>query len=151
MSNYSANLPIPGPSNEVAQTNDPSHVPAAIAMAKLLVPTNALSPRLVHLISHVIILTICDSNLFAIDYIKEHPGTKVDEFKEVWRNVENNDKVTLKVGILDWRQYSTDICCRNTRISAPRDEKKQHEQRKQPFYLKNYEISKSHLERPSRH
>lgn len=94
-------MPIPRPPNEAAQTNEPSHVaPTAVtSTSKLFHPMNALSPRLV-LVSnarHLQLMTF-DSNLFGIDFIKDHPGTTVDEFKEVWRNVEN-DKVTFKVSI----------------------------------------------------
>jgi hypothetical protein len=35
--------------------------------------------------------------LYAIDYVRDNPGTIVDQFREIWKKVERENNETLKV------------------------------------------------------
>ena len=66
---------------------------------KLMVPSDALTPRFVFTLTALLFTHLSSSNLFAIDYVKEHPGTTVNQFKEMWKRVEKENNKILKVSI----------------------------------------------------
>jgi len=48
---------------------------------------------------------LVSSNLFAIEYLKEHPATTKPEFKKIWDNIASETK---KVGK---QHYHTPVMC----------------------------------------
>jgi hypothetical protein len=59
---------------------------------------------------------LVSSNLFVINYLKEHPATTKPEFKKIWDNIASETKKVCK------HNYHTPVMCsfliRNTKRSA---------------------------------
>jgi hypothetical protein len=46
-------------------------------------------------------------NLFTIDYMKEHPGTTVADFKKVFNSIDKDTKKVFDVISLPWQRIDT--------------------------------------------